>query len=114
MARGKIPPPLERRHLLAKNLPAERARVIAEAYAAEGRQAESVEFLAKAGARDELAALREQAIADGDAFLFRMVAQLLEQEPEREEWTRLAAAAAAAGKLRYEAEARRQAERGEG
>jgi len=114
VARRKIPLPLERRHLLAKELPAERARAIAEAYAAEGRVAEGVEFLAKAGAHDELVALREQAIADGDVFLFRMVAQLLEEEPGREQWSRLADAAAAAGKLRYEAEARRQAERGEG
>lgn len=114
MAKGKIPPPLERRHLLAKELSAERARAIAEAYAAEGRQVEAAEFLAKAGAGPELAALREQAIADGDVFLFRLTGQLLEREPGREEWSRLAEAAAASGKLRYEAEARRQAERGEG
>jgi hypothetical protein len=114
LAQRKIPPPLERRHLLAKDLPPERARAIAEAYAAEGRHVEGAEFLAKAGAEEELRALREQAIADGDLFLFRVTAGLQGQEPQREEWSRLADAAAAAGKLRYETEARRQSERGEG
>ena len=113
MARGKIPAPLERRHLLARDLSPERAQAMAAAYADEGRTVEGAEFLAKAGAHDELVALREQAIGEGDVFLFRTVAQLLGSEPQREEWSRLADAAAAAGKLRYEAEARRQAGRGE-
>jgi hypothetical protein len=113
VARGRIPPPLERRHLLAKELPPERARGIAEAYLAEDRAVEAAEFLAMAGAAERLAELRERAIAEGDLFLFRTLAQLQEQEPQKEEWSRLAAAAAAAGRLRYETEARRQAERGE-
>jgi hypothetical protein len=112
VARSKIPHPLERRHLLTRELPEGRARAIAAAYAAEGREVEAAEFMAKAGDRTELEALREQAIAAGDGFLFRMAAQLLDVEPQREEWSRLADAAAAAGKLRYETEARRQAARG--
>lgn len=114
MARGRIPNPLERRHLLARELTPSAARAIADAYLAGDRVPEAVEFLAKADAEAELVSLREQAIAAGDLFLFRHVAQLSGREPEREEWSRLADGAAAAGKLRYEAEARRQSERGEG
>ena len=114
MARTKIPNPLDRRHLLARELPEARAREIGAAYLAEGRGLEAADFLAKAGSTEDLEALREEAIAAGDVFAFRMISGLLEREPQREEWSRLAEAAAAAGKLRYETEARRQAERGEG
>jgi hypothetical protein len=37
MARGKLPNPLERRHLVERDLSPERSRAIAEAYLAEGR-----------------------------------------------------------------------------
>ena len=52
-------------------------------------------------------------IAAGDVFLLRALAEVMEEPPEREEWVALAAAASAAGKDRYAAEASRQAERGE-
>ena len=113
MARKAIPGPLERRHLLAREIPADQALRIGEAYVAEERFPEAVEFLQKAGADERLEALRARAIEAGDAFLLRAVARAQDEPPARQDWLRLAEAAAAAGKLQYEEEARRQAERGE-
>ncbi len=113
MGKSKIPGPLERRHLIERELSADRALAIAEAYLEQGRSVEAVEFLAKAEAHERLAELRHEAVATGDVFLMRAVAEMLEEPPEREEWAALATAAAAAGKDRYAAEAGRQAERGE-
>ena len=113
MARGKIPNPLERRHLVERDLPEAQALAVAEAYLAEERSAEAVDFLRLAGAEERLAELRADAVSSGDAFLLRAVAQAMQAPPGREEWSRLAETAAAAGKQRYADEARRQAERGD-
>lgn len=111
MAKSKIPDPLERRHLIERALSADRARTIAEAYIDEGRVFEAIDFLAKAGAQDRLAELRNGAIESGDAFLLRAVAVAMDLSPKPDEWRALAAAAAAAGKDRYEKDAVRLAER---
>ena len=113
MAKGKIPNPLERRHLVERELPPAQALAIAEAYLAENRSDEAADFLALAGAAERLAELRSEAVSSGDTFLLRTVAQLMEAPPGRAEWRRLAESAETAGKLRYAEEARRQAERGE-
>jgi len=113
MAKDRIPGPLERRHLIERELAPEKASAIAEAYLAEGRPAEAVVFLEKAEATDRLQALAEEAIAAGDAFLFRTVGQALQEEPASERWIALAETAEAAGKLRYAESARRWATRGE-
>jgi hypothetical protein len=112
VARSKIPDPLARRHLLERDLAPAQALAIAEAYLAEGRQVEAVEFLAKAGAGERLAELRRAAVAAGDAFLLRMIAVAGGVPASRAEWQALHAAAAAAGKARHAAEAQRQADRG--
>ena len=112
MAKGKIPNPLERRHLVERELPEAQALAIAEAYLAEGRSNEAVDFLRLAGAGERLAELRSEAVSSGNAFLLRAVAIAMDAMPERDEWRRLAEAAEAAGKQRYAEEARRQAERG--
>jgi hypothetical protein len=111
VAQGPLPDPLKRRHLLEDELDPARALAIAEAYLAQERATEAVAFLAKAGARDRLAALRDQAVAQGDVFLLRSASAALGEEPSLEIWTRLAEAAEAAGKERYAHEARRQAQR---
>jgi hypothetical protein len=113
MARSAIPDPLERRHLIERELPPEKAREIADAYLAAGRRGEAVDFLRKANATERLSALRAEAISDGDAFLLRQVAQASAQPVTQEEWQTLARAAESCGKERYAAEARRQAERGD-
>jgi hypothetical protein len=113
LAKSKIPDPLERRHLVERELAPAQALRLAEAYLAEGRLLEAVDFLRKAGATDRLAAVREEAIAAGDSFLMRMVATALGESPDRASWSKLAAAADAAGKQRHAADARRQAARGE-
>ena len=111
MAKSTIPNPLDRRHLIEKSLSDAQALQIAEAYRAAGRNVEAVDFLAKAGARDQLAELRSRAIETGDVFLLRAVARAMEEPPARAEWSATAEAADAAGKDRYAAEARRQIER---
>ena len=113
MASEKIPGPLERRHLIERELPDEKAIGLADAYLAEGRGAEAVIFLEKAGARDRLEALADRAVSEGDAFLFRAVGQALGEEPPSDQWLALAEAAEAAGKLRHAESARRWATRGE-
>ena len=113
MAKAKIPDPLERRHLVEKELPAEQARAIADAYLAEDRSLEAIDFLKIAGAGEGLAELRKRAIADGDAFLLRAVANAQGLPPTRDDWQELAAAATANGHERYALEARRQLERGD-
>ncbi|HEY8154968.1 MAG TPA: hypothetical protein VII72_12645 [Myxococcota bacterium] len=113
MAKSTIPDPLERRHLVERELTPAQALKLGEAYLAEGRLLEAVDFLRKAGARDKLAGVRAEAIAAGDSFLLRVVATALGETPDRESWQGLAAAADAAGKQRYAADARRQAVRGE-
>lgn len=113
MARSRIPGPLERRHLVERELPESQALAIAEAYLADERCFEAVDFLALAGAEERLAELRTRAIEGGDVFLLRTVANAQQQAPVREDWRRLAAAADERGLERYAAEARRYAERGE-
>jgi hypothetical protein len=113
VAKSKIPGPLERRHLIERELSADRALALAEAYLEQGRTVEAVDFLVKAEASERLAELRRDAVAAGDVFLLRALAEVMEEPLEREEWAALATAAAAAGKDRYAAEAGRQAERGE-
>jgi hypothetical protein len=113
MARTAIPDPLERRHLIEKQLPAAQALAIADAYLAQDRCLEAVDFLRVAKAADRLAELRARAITEGDAFLFRAVAAAEQRPPDREEWQRLGAAAAGRGLDRYAIEARRQVERGD-
>jgi hypothetical protein len=112
LAKSKIPDPLERRHLVEKELPPEQARAIAQAYLADDRCIEAVDFLRIAGAAEQLTELRARSIADGDAFLLRAVAGAQGQPPTREEWQKLEAAATAQGRDRYAVTARRQIERG--
>jgi hypothetical protein len=113
MAKSKIPDPLERRHLVERELPPAQSLRLAEAYLAEGRTLEAVDFLRKAGEKERLATVRAEAVAAGDSFLLRIVSTALGEPPDRESWSRLAAAAEAAGKQRYAADGRRQAARGE-
>jgi hypothetical protein len=109
VAKSPIPDALERRHLVEREIPAPQALRIAEAYLAEGRTLEAVDFLRKAGASERLAELRREAVAGGDAFLLRSVAAASGEPPTREEWVALAEGAQAAGRQRYADEGRRQA-----
>ena len=113
MARPAIPDPLERRHLIERELAPARALAIAEAYLEQGREIEALEFLRKGEDSGRLAELRRRALERGDAFLLRAVARAMGQPPQREEWSTLAAAAESAGNERYALDARRQAEREE-
>jgi hypothetical protein len=111
MARSELPDALARREWIEQALDAPRALRVAEAYLAAERTAEAVAFLRKAGATERLAALRDEAIRAGDAFLLKEVCRALGEEPGADHWRRLRDAAAAAGKASYAAEAQRQADR---
>jgi hypothetical protein len=114
MAKSKLPDPLQRRHLVERQLTSAHSLKLAEAYLEQGRAIEAVDFLRKAGARERLAALHADAVAAGDAFLLRVVANAQGEPPDRATWLALAERADAAGKQRNAADARRQAARGEG
>ena len=111
MAKKKLPDPLRRRHMLEQQMDPGRALQIAEAYLEQGRAIEAVAFLVKAEAREQLAALREQAVREADAFLLREISTALAEEFDAATWQALAEAASAAGKDHYAAEASRQAAR---
>jgi hypothetical protein len=111
MAKSAIPNPLDRRHLIERELAPAAALKVAEAYLAEERVWEAIAFLLKAGARDRLLELAEQASRAGDAFLVRELCRAAGQEPTPEGWAETAAAARAAGKERFAAQAQRQAGR---
>ena len=113
MGKTNLPGPIERRHLIERDLSAAQALRYAEIYIAEGFDVDAVAFLVKAEATDQLDALRGRAIETGDAFLLRAVASETGAPPSAEEWKALAEGAERAGKERYAAEALRQAERGE-
>lgn len=113
VAKNAIPGALERRHLIEKEQAPPQSLRIAQAYLDAGRVVEALEFLRKADAGEQLAALRAQAVEEGDAFLLRSAAETQGSVPSRDEWRELAQAAAAAGKDCYASEAQRQAERGE-
>jgi hypothetical protein len=113
MTKSTIPNPLERRHLIERDAAPEASLRLAETYLAEGRGWEAIVFLQKAGARDRLAALREEAVAEGDFFLVRELTRALGDELPAAQWRATSEAAAAAGKERYAASAHRMAERAE-
>ena len=114
MAKTKIPKPMERRHLIERELSAAQSLRTAEAYLEAGRSGEAVEFLRKAGEMERLAELRVEAVRAGDVFLLREAAVAMGEEPEHGEWQATAEAAEAAGKDLYATEARRQADRRNG
>lgn len=114
MAKAAIPNPLERRHLIEREVAPEHSLALAEAYLGEARVWEAIAFLQKAGARDRLAALREEAVGAGDFFLVRELTRALGDELPAARWRATSEAAAAAGRERYAAQAHRMAERAEG
>ncbi|MBW2291849.1 MAG: hypothetical protein JRG94_06010 [Deltaproteobacteria bacterium] len=113
MAKPAIPSPLDRRHLVEKDLDEKTALKIAAAYLEQGRRNEAIDFLAKANDTAQLKALADEAISLGDPFLLQSVTQATGEEPDRASWNRCADAAEAAGKSRYAVTARRNAARSE-
>lgn len=113
MAKSKIPDPLERRHLLEREIDGKLALRIAEAYVEADRAVESLAFFEKAGASEQIEGIGAQAIEAGDAFLFRQVCSSLGREPKAGDWERLAEHAERNGLERYAATAHRQLDLGE-
>lgn len=98
MANVKLPDPLTRRHLLEGQIDVAKARAYGEAYLEAGREVEAVDFLARGEATEALVSLRTAAADRGDVFLVRVVSGAIGDEPGPELWTRVAEAAAAAGR----------------
>ncbi len=113
MAKSKLPGPIERRHLVERELSPAQALRYADAYLEAGRDQDAIEFLVKAEASEQLDAMRRRAVESGDVFLFRTLAVATGTAPQPGEWRALAEAAQAAGKQHYAVEAQRQSERGE-
>ncbi len=113
MAATRLPNALVRRHLIEKELSAAHALRLGEAYLAEERVVEALVFLRKAGAADRLRAIAEQAKLDGDVFLMRQVAAITGEAPSAADWRTAGEAARERGKLRFAADAERQAGREE-
>jgi hypothetical protein len=109
LAKPNIPDPMERRHLIERELEPDRSLAIADVYLEAGRASEAVIFLSKAGAEERLEALAGEAVTEGDAFLLAQLAAVLVRPPSADRWTRLAENAEAAGKERYAEMARRHA-----
>jgi hypothetical protein len=112
MAKSAVPGVLERRHLIESETGEAQALKIAEAYLAEDRLEEALVFFEKAGAAEPLAELRANAVAAGDVFMLRSAARAMGESPSRDEWVSVEAAAAAAGRELYVADAQRQLEVG--
>jgi hypothetical protein len=113
MAKRVIPDPLKRRHLIEQDLDESQCLAVAEAYEAEGRTFEALQFFLKAGARERLASVADAAVAAGDAFLLKQVADILGEDQGQARWGMLADAAKEKGLERYAEIARRHARSGE-
>ena len=111
MAKTQIPDPMQRRHVIEKEMDAGSSLAYAEAYVEEGRVGEAIIFFVKAGAEDRLSEISNDAVRDGDAFLLKDIADATGKEPGAEVWLRLSEAASRAGKERYAEMARRHARR---
>jgi hypothetical protein len=109
MAKTAIPNPLKRRHLIEQEIDSQQCLAIADAYQADGRHFEALQFLVKAGADDRIAALADEAVGSGDAFLLKQVADAQRSDPGPERWAQLAAVADDCGLERYAEMARRHA-----
>jgi hypothetical protein len=109
MAKPSIPDPLNRRHLIEREMEPDKSIALADAYLEDGRILEAVIFLLKAGADDRLEALSDQAVSEGDAFLLKYIADGLQRDPGAERWHALAENAVGQGKARYAEMAKRHA-----
>jgi hypothetical protein len=105
LANMKLPDPLARRHLLDGELESEKALGLAQAYLADDREVEAVDFFAAANpdwnseARDALQKLQATALERGDVFLMRVTSAALGEEPSAESWRALAESASRSGRL---------------
>ncbi|MDE0886012.1 MAG: hypothetical protein OSB70_10810 [Myxococcota bacterium] len=109
MAKTTIPDPIKRRHLIEQDLGEAQCLALADAYEAEGRTFESLQFLEKAGAKERLTELVERAVESGDAFLLKQLSDLLGEDPGTQRWSSLAEAAERQGLGRYAEMAHRHA-----
>jgi hypothetical protein len=113
MAKSKLPSALERRHLIERELSAERAIALADAYLEEDRVEEAIVFLGKADAHERLEELLKQAVASGDVFAVQAISRAGGADLSQVQWQEVAANARAAGKEVYAETADRQAHRGD-
>jgi tetratricopeptide (TPR) repeat protein len=71
------------------------------AYLEEGRISDAIEFFEKAPHREGLDRLIERCLDDGDVFLFRKVAKILDLSPGPDQWLKLGDRALSLGKLHF-------------
>lgn len=102
MSGKRLPGCLKKRDLLNsdRSNPAHFVQ-LGTAYLEEVRISDAIEFFEKAGHREGLDRLLERCLDDGDAFLFRKVAKILDLSPGPEQWIKLGDRALSLGKLHF-------------
>jgi tetratricopeptide (TPR) repeat protein len=78
------------------------------AYLEEGRVSDAIEFFEKARHREGLNRLLERCLEDGDVFLFRKIAKILDLSSGPDQWIKLGDRALALGKLHFAGAAYRE------
>jgi len=109
MAKSRIPHPPPRKPHNEREIENEKSLALADIYLEQGRLVEAVDFLVKAEANDRIEALKSDAVADGDAFLLKAIADATRNDPGADAWRALAEAAETHGKALYAEMARRHA-----
>jgi tetratricopeptide (TPR) repeat protein len=71
------------------------------AYLEEGRISDAIEFFEKAGHREGLDRLLQRCLEDGDLFLYRKIAKILDLSSSPDQWIELGDRALSLGKLHF-------------
>ncbi|MCG6918887.1 MAG: hypothetical protein LJE89_15250 [Deltaproteobacteria bacterium] len=93
---------LKKRDLLNSNR-ADKSELIklGQTYLQQGLISDCIDFFEKAEHFEELIQLKEKCADDGDYFLYRRLAKILQDPPSPEEWTHLGDKALDLGKLLF-------------
>lgn len=102
MSRKRLPGCLKKLDLLNSNRsdPAQCVE-LGTAYLEEGRISDALEFFEKARHREGLNRLMARCLDDGDVFLFRKLAKILDLSPDPNQWDTLGDRALSLGKLHF-------------
>jgi len=109
---GKKEPPhykKKQQMLHAKDVRPDDLRRQAEEFLQAGWLSDAIDFFDKAGDQNGLEKIRDIAISEGDAFLFRRTIKALDAAASESQWKELADRAIDLGKLQFAREAYRMA-----
>lgn len=110
MGQKELPHYKKKQQLLhAKDARPEDLRRQAEEFLQAGWLSDALDFFKKAGDQNGLEKVRDIAISEGDAFLFRRTLKALDAAASEDQWKELADRALDLGKLQFAREAYRMA-----